>query len=305
MVKVQDLYTFINGEYVTDKDAVIPIHDGGFTRGDAVFDTCRTFRGEIYKLEEHIDRLFMSLKYMQIESPYNKKELMGFTNKLLELNNHLLTEKDDYWVFLRITRGSKRTSDGPVIPNVIIHCVPLPLAERCEYYKSGIPLIISSIRRTSHEALSPRAKVNQYINFNLADIEAHNYREDAKAILLDENGNLTEGSGANIFIVKNNQIFTPKEKYVLAGIGRSDSMNLAKGLGMPVVEKDLDSYDAFTADEMFVTSTSFCIVPVGSVNGRQIGNGDIPGKITKRLQEAFIDSIGFDYVSQYLSHLSG
>ena len=79
----------------------------------------------------------------------------------------------------------------------------------------------------------------------------------------------------------------------------------AKGLGMPVVEKDLDSYDAFTADEMFVTSTSFCIVPVGSVNGRQIGNGDIPGKITKRLQEAFIDSIGFDYVSQYLSHLSG
>ena len=163
MVKVQDLYTFINGEYVTDKDAVIPIHDGGFTRGDAVFDTCRTFRGEIYKLEEHIDRLFMSLKYMQIESPYNKKELMEFTNKLLELNNHLLTEKDDYWVFLRITRGSKRTSDGPVIPNVIIHCVPLPLAERCEYYKSGIPLIISSIRRTSHEALSPRAKVNQYI----------------------------------------------------------------------------------------------------------------------------------------------
>ena len=144
----------------------------------------------------------------------------------------------------------------------------------------------------------------QYINFNLADLEAQNYQEGAKAILLDQNGNLTEGSGTNIFIVKNNKIFTPQEKFVLAGIGRSDAMDLARGLGMPVIEKDLDSYDAYTSDEMFVTSTSFCIVPVQSINGRQIGDGDIPGKITKRLQEAFIDSIGFDYVSQYLSNLS-
>ena len=299
MVRIEDLYTFINGEYVSDKDAVIPIHDGGFTRGDAVFDTCRTFRGEIYKLEAHIDRLFMSLNYMQIKSPYTKNELIKATHKLLELNNHLLTEKDDYWVFLRITRGPSNGS-----PNVIIHCVPLPLKERSEYYRSGLPLMISSVRRTSHEALSPRAKVNQYINFNLADLEAQNYQEGAKAILLDQNGNLTEGSGTNIFIVKNNKIFTPQEKFVLAGIGRLDAMDLAKGLGMRVIEKDLDSYDAYTSDEMFVTSTSFCIVPVQSINGRQIGDGDIPGKITKRLQEAFIDSIGFDYVSQYLSNLS-
>jgi branched-chain amino acid aminotransferase len=302
MVRVEDLHTFINGNFVTDKDAVIPIHDGGFTRGDAVFDTCRTFRGEIYKLEEHIDRLFMSLKYMQINSPYTKDELIEFTHKLLELNNPLLTAKDDYWIFLRITRGSSSNYSSGGAPNVIIHCVPLPLPERSEYYRTGLPLMISSVRRTSHEALSPRAKVNQYINFNLADLEAQNYQGGAKAILLDQNGNLTEGSGTNIFIVKNNQIFTPQEKFVLAGIGRSDAMNLAKGLGMPVKEKDLDSFDAFTADEMFVTSTSFCIVPVGSINGREIGDGDIPGKITKRLQEAFIDAIGFDYVSQYLSN---
>ena len=167
-----------------------------------------------------------------------------------------------------------------------------------------MPIIFSSVRRTAHDALSPRAKVNQYINFTMADLEVHNIDKNAKAVLLDKNGNITEGSGANIFIVKNNEIFTPREQYVLAGIGRSDAMGLAKGLGMTLTEKDLDTYDAFTADEIFITSTSFCIVPVGTVNGRQIGEGDIPGKITKRLQDAFIDSVGFDYVNQYLQHMS-
>jgi len=303
MPNIEDLYTFINGEFVTDKDAVIPIHDKGFTSGDAVFDTARTFSGKVYKLKEHVDRFFMSLNYMQIKSPYKKEELIKYSQQLLDMNVPLLDKNEDYWIFLRITRGAVN-KQGENVPNVIIHCTNIPFKQRANFYDSGMPIIFSSVRRTAHDALSPRAKVNQYINFTMADLEVHNIDKNAKAVLLDKNGNITEGSGANIFIVKNNEIFTPREQFVLAGIGRSDAMGLAKGLGMTLTEKDLDTYDAFTADEIFITSTSFCIVPVGTVNGRQIGKGDIPGKITKRLQDAFIDSIGFDYVNQYLQHLS-
>ena len=219
------------------------------------------------------------------------------------MNVPLLGKNEDYWIFLRITRGTVN-KEGENVPNVIIHCTNIPFKQRANFYDSGMPIIFPSVRRTPHDALSPRAKVNQYINFTMADLEAHNIDKNAKAVLLDKNGNITEGSGANIFLVKNNEIFTPKEQYVLAGIGRSDAIGLAKGLGMTLIEKDLDTYDAFTADEIFITSTSFCIVPVGTVNGRQVGEGDVPGKITKRLQDAFIDSIGFDYVNQYLQHLS-
>ena len=303
MPNIEDLYTFINGEIVTDKDAVIPIHDKGFTSGDAVFDTARTFSGKVYKLKEHVDRFFMSLNYMQIKSPYKKEELIKYSQQLLDMNVPLLDKNEDYWIFLRITRGAVN-KQGENVPNVIIHCTNIPFKQRANFYDSGMPIIFSSVRRTAHDALSPRAKVNQYINFTMADLEVHNIDKNAKAVLLDKNGNITEGSGANIFIVKNNEIFTPREQFVLAGIGRSDAMGLAKGLGMTLTEKDLDTYDAFTADEIFITSTSFCIVPVGTVNGRQVGEGDIPGKITKRLQDAFIDSIGFDYVNQYLQHLS-
>ena len=303
MPNIEDLYTFINGEFVTHKDAVIPINDSGFTQGDAVFDTARTFSGKVYKLEEHVDRFFMSLNYMQIQSPYTKEELIKFSQELLDMNVPLLGKNEDYWIFLRITRGTVN-KHGENVPNVIIHCTNIPFKQRANFYDSGMPIIFPSVRRTPHDALSPRAKVNQYINFTMADLEAHNIDKNAKAVLLDKNGNITEGSGANIFLVKNNEIFTPKEQFVLAGIGRSDAIGLAKGLGMKLTEKDLDTYDAFTADEIFITSTSFCIVPVGTVNGRQVGEGDVPGKITKRLQDAFIDSIGFDYVNQYLQHLS-
>jgi branched-chain amino acid aminotransferase len=303
MPNIEDLYTFINGEFVTDKDAVIPIHDKGFTSGDAVFDTARTFSGKVYKLKEHVDRFFMSLNYMQIKSPYTKEELIKYSQQLLDMNVPLLDKNEDYWIFLRITRGAVN-KQGENVPNVIIHCTNIPFKQRANFYDSGMPIIFSSVRRTAHDALSPRAKVNQYINFTMADLEVHNIDKNAKAVLLDKNGNITEGSGANIFIVKNNEIFTPREQFVLAGIGRSDAMGLAKGLGMTLTEKDLDTYDAFTADEIFITSTSFCIVPVGTVNGRQVGEADVPGKVTKRLQDAFIDSIGFDYVNQYLQHLS-
>ena len=120
---------------------------------------------------------------------------------------------------------------------------------------------------------------------------------------MDVNGNICEGNGANIFIVKDGVLFTPREQYVLAGISRQTTIELALELGVELREADIDLFDAYTADEAFVTSTSFCICPVSSVNGAPIGGGGVPGPVTDRLQKAYSGLVGVDIVGQYLSRL--
>jgi branched-chain amino acid aminotransferase len=152
--------------------------------------------------------------------------------------------------------------------------------------------------------LSPRAKTHNYLNLILADKEVKSSRPDAWSILLDENGNLCEGNGSNIFVVRNERLLTPREQYVLPGVSRRTVMELAGALGLACEERDLDVYDAVTADEVFLTSTSLCICPVRSVNGHTIGDGAVPGPVTRRLTEAYIAHVGTDFVAQYLSRLT-
>ena len=144
---------------------------------------------------------------------------------------------------------------------------------------------------------------HNYLNLILGDLEASASNPDAWSVLLDEAGNLTEGRGSNIFLVKDGTVATPKGQYVLEGITRGVTMNLAKGLNMPVEEKDLDLYDAYTADEAFLTSTSLCICPISSFNGTPVAGGKAPGAITRRLMDAFSDTAGMDFEEQYLAHL--
>ena len=120
---------------------------------------------------------------------------------------------------------------------------------------------------------------------------------------MDVNGNICEGNGANIFIVKDGVLFTPREQYVLAGISRQTTIELALELGIELRETDIDLFDAYTADEAFVTSTSFCICPISSVNGATISDGGVPGPVTDRLQKAYSGLVGVDIVGQYLSRL--
>ncbi len=122
-------------------------------------------------------------------------------------------------------------------------------------------------------------------------------------MLLDENGNLCEGVGSNIFVVRDERIYTPREKYVLPGVSRRTAMELGIKLGLAVEERDLDVYDAVTADEVFLTSTSLCVCPVRSVNAHVIGDGRVPGPVTRRITQAYIEHVGTDFVAQYLSRL--
>ncbi|MFL2760627.1 MAG: aminotransferase class IV [Dehalococcoidia bacterium] len=293
---------YVNGEIVPERNASISIHDRGFLQGYSVFDTTRTFKHKIFKLDEHLDRFYNSLKYARLDPGMDHSKMAEITMEVLEANLPLIDNDDDYWVTQRVSRGVS----GPKgeTPTVIVETVPLPFKARAKYYKNGMPVVIPSVRRTPPEVLSPRAKIQNYANLVQAEFEVKDKNPDGWPILLDMNGNLCEGPGSNFFIVKNGAVVTPREQFVLAGISRSTTIELAQELGIETREEDIDLYDAYTADESFVTSTSFCICPVSSINGSQVGDSKIvPGPVTSRLLNAYSGLVGIDIQGQYLSRL--
>ena len=233
-------------------------------------------------------------------------ELAAISEDVVERNRPLLGDNEDYWVFQRITRGSN-FPDGPGAdagPTVIVECLPLPFAKRAILFRDGVDVVIPSVRRTPPESLSPNAKMNNYLNLVVAGFEAEGAGDRAWPILLDTRGFLSEGSGSNLFLVRDGGVLTPNEAYVLPGISRSIVIELCARLGIPCREADLTQFDAATADEAFITSTSLCVCPVATFNRQAVGDGTIPGAVTSRLIDAFAAEVDCDYVAQYLAHLS-
>jgi branched-chain amino acid aminotransferase len=298
-----------NGRYVPESQVLVPFRDRGFLYGDAAFDTTRTFGHRIFKLREHLDRLYRSLRYLDIDPGLSPAELASVTEEVLERNRHLLGPADDYWVSQRVSRGLKEGGDGPFEqegPTVIVECQPLPLRERAPLFRDGVRVMTPSNRRTPPDALSPRAKTHNYLNMIVADREVRARDPGAWAVLLDTDGNLCEGQGSNIFLVRDRELLTPRERYVLPGVSRQTVIDLARDLAIPCREADLDLYDAATADEAFLTSTSLCVCPVAAINGRRVGPPDrVYGPVTRRLIDAYRELVGCDFVAQYLARLDG
>ena len=301
-------YTWFNGEIVPESDARVPFRDRGFKFGDAVFDTTRTFGHRIFKLDEHIERLYRSLAYLGIDPGLRPADLIEASREVVARNLRQVPPDEDIWVTQRISRGldAHEKMAWPDYPDrtVIVDCRRLPFAARARFYRDGLDVIVPSFRRPAPVALSPRAKTQNYLTLVLGDIEAKTYNPDAVGVLLDTNGNLSEGRGSNIFLVRDGRLRTPREQYVLPGISRATAIDLAREIGITVEETDLDLFDAFTADEVFITSTSFCICPVGTVNGRRIVGGEVPGPVTKRLMDAYVALVDCDWVDQYLRNLN-
>jgi len=299
---------WFNGKIVNESEVLIPFRDQGFLRGDAVFDMTRSFNGQAFRLEEHVARLYRSLQYRDLDPGLSPAEMAAISEDVLARNRHLLGPGEDYWLAQRISRGISRAPGDNwdhYGPNAIVDCVPLPLRERAKLFRDGIEIVTPALRRTPPDSLSPRAKMHQYLNLVLADREVKAQNPDAWAVLLDVNGNLSEGQGSNIFLVRDGRLVTPRERYVLPGISRQATIDLARELQIPFAEQDLDLYDAYTADECFLTSTSLCICGVRSLNGRSFAAGRVPGPITQKLVDAYRDMVGCDFVAQYLARLDG
>jgi branched-chain amino acid aminotransferase len=301
-----DRIAYFNGRFVPEREVLVPFRDRGFKYGDAVFDTTRTFGHRIFKLAEHVERLYRSLRYLRIDPGLAPERMIAITEEVVKKNLPLLEPDEDYWVTQRVSRGLEATYRD-VWPShegatVIVECVPLPLRERALLYRDGIRVMTPSVRRTPPEALSPRVKTHNYLNLIAGNLEVQAQDPGAWAVLLDTNGNLAEGLGSNIFLVQGGTLLTPREQAVLSGISRETVIGLAREAGISVVEKDLDLYDAYTADEAFLTSTSLCVCPIASVNGARIGTA-VPGRVTRQLTEAYARFVDFDFVGQYLKRL--
>jgi len=301
MPEAPERVAYFNGRILPENQVLIPFRDAGFIYGYAVFDTLRTFRHELYKLDEHVARLFRSIAYLGLEPDLGPDDFVEITKDVVARNVPLLDSDDEYWVTQRVTLGQQQA--GSWKNTVIIECKPLPLVERAPYFRDGIDAVVSNIRRTPPEALSPRAKTHNYINLLLADREVKAQNPGAWGILLDTNGNLCEGLGSNIFLVKDGVLHTPRERFVLPGVSRSVVLELAAKIGIAAEETDLDLFDAYSAEEAFMTSTSLCMCPIRSINGRALSCGSIPGPTTQALIDAWSEELGFDFVAQYLRRL--
>jgi len=279
----KELLIYINGEYYPKSQAKISVYDHGLLYGDGVFEGIRAYNGIVFKLKEHIDRLYRSANVIMLDIPLTKEEMINAVLETLRKNN-----LRDAYIRLVVTRGIGDLGLDPrkcPKPTVIIITDVIKL-HSIEAKKKGIKAIITWVKRDPVDATSHEVKSLNYLNSILGKIEANIAGFD-EAICLDKNGHISEGVAENIFIVKNEKVITPPTSTgALVGITRNVVMKIASNLGYTVVEANITPTDLFTADEAFFTGTAAEIVPIVEVNRRIIGDGK-PGPITQRLMQEF------------------
>ena len=285
----------VNGQFVDRDKAQVSIHDRGFRLGDVVFDTSRTFNGQIFRLRDHLERFYRSLKYVRINPGMSIDEMEVATLEVVKKNEALRESlKDDYMISQIVSGGISQRINGPT---VVIMIDPLGSPRWAPAYKDGASVVISKTRSYSSQSLDPKVKHYSRLNFVLAELEATDVDPESLPLLLDLDGNVSESIGANFFIVSDERLLVPKTESTLQGVSRLTITELAKSLDIPVIETNIQPYDVYTADEAFLCSTPYCILPVGTVDRRQIGDA-VPGNITNQLLAAWSEKVGLDIVDQ-------
>ena len=274
---------YINGKYFSKEDAKISVYDHGLLYGDGVFEGMRTYSNKVFRLDEHIDRLYESARAILLTIPMSKQEMIDAVKKTVELSG-----LSDSYIRLVVTRGSgslgldpNRTSD----PQVIIIVDLIALYDR-KYYDEGLKIITASTIRNHPAALSPRIKSLNYLNNIMAKLEGLQ-AGCMEAIMLNHKGEVAECTGDNIFIVKRGQLLTPSaDSGFLEGITRNAILELANTLKIPARETTLTRHDLLVADECFLTGSAAEVIPVVSIDSRPIGDGKV-GPTTKQLMIEF------------------
>lgn len=273
---------YLDGRYVPEEEAKVSVFDHGLLYGDGVFEGIRAYNGRVFRLDEHLARLYDSAKTIDLAVPITREEMAEAIKETLRKNN--LT---DAYIRPIVTRGKGDLGLDPrkcPKPTVIIIAVTWG-AMYGDLYEKGLQAVCVSVRRTPPESMPPNVKSLNYLNNILAKIEA-NYRGVDEAIFFDIHGNVSEGSGDNIFVVKNGVIITPPTLNNLRGVTRQVVLELAASMGLTLLERNLGYFDLYAADEVFVTGTAAEVGPIREIDGRVIGNGK-PGPITRQLMAAY------------------
>ena len=303
MPSPEELWAHLNGQLVRGKDAAMSLYDRGVQFGDAVYDSTRTYNGTLFKVSQRIDRFLRSAYYARINLGVGKEELEQVTEDVLRANLPLLQPGDDITLNYYVSRGSMALTDGLTPRGTFaIFCRPVAFASFARFYVTGAPAVVPATRRTPPQSVSPKAKASNKINHCVAELEAKAFNPDAYPIMTDLEGNVTESSGANFLFISAGRIKVPDTRLVLSGEDMAAIQELAAKMQLPTDEGTYTTYDVYTADEAFLTTNSFGIVPIISLNGLPIGTGKV-GPITHRLMHAWVDLVGTDFVAQALGHL--
>ncbi|OHD08406.1 MAG: branched-chain-amino-acid transaminase [Spirochaetes bacterium GWC1_27_15] len=274
---------YLDGEYLPQSQAKLSVYDHGFLYGDGVFEGIRAYNGRVLKLKEHIDRLYASAKAIYLTIPVSKEEMFEIVLSSFRKNN--IT---DGYCRLVVSRGVGDLGLDPKKsknPSIICIANNIQLYPK-EMYNVGIPIVTASQRRNKANAIDPQIKSLNYLNNILAKIEAGRCGVQ-EAVMLNEDGIVAECTGDNIFIVKDNIIYTPPISVgILEGITRNIFIDLAKKNGIETYEKEFTLFNLYNADECFLTGTGAEAMPVIKVDERIIGTGEV-GAITKKLLELF------------------
>ncbi|MGD6816763.1 branched-chain-amino-acid transaminase [Metabacillus sp. 84] len=280
---MSDQWIFLNGEFVRKEDAKISVYDHGFLYGDGIFEGIRVYNGNIFRMKEHMDRLYESGKSILLNMPYSQEELTELVIKTVEKNG-----LRDAYIRLVVSRGAGDLGLDPYkCPNANVVIIVEPLAIFPKHlYETGIDIVTVPTRRNRPDVLSPKVKSLNYLNNVLVKIEAH-LANVSEALMLNDQGYVAEGSADNVFIYKKGKLLTPPG-YIgaLEGITRNAIIDIANELGYTVSEEPFTRHDVYTADEVFLTGTAAEVIAVVKVDGRVIGDGK-PGEHTNHLLEQF------------------
>ncbi len=286
---------FVNGEFVPAEQARISVFDRGFLYGDGIFETLAVYNGRIFRLDDHLKRLYRSTSVIRLDLPIEPHAMREAIAETVRRNGYA-----DAYVRILVSRGMsfpsldvRAANDDPTVV-ILVHSRVPPSSIAGVFESRGLRLRIVSIWKTPSESLDPRVKTLNYLNQLLARLEATDAGAD-EALLLDVRGYVAEGSGDNVFAVQGRDLVTPGTQEILAGITRATAIELASELGYSTIERNMTAYDLYTADEVFLTSTYGGILAVAEVNGRQIGRGEVPGRVTNELRHGY----------QYLVETSG
>ncbi|HDR7846456.1 branched-chain-amino-acid transaminase [Bacillus toyonensis] len=276
-------YIYMNGEFVEKEKAVVSVYDHGFLYGDGVFEGIRSYGGNVFCLKEHVKRLYESAKSILLTIPMLVEEMEEAVLQTLQKNEYA-----DAYIRLIVSRGKGDLGLDPrscVKPSVIIIAEQLKLFPQ-EFYDNGLSVVSVASRRNTPDALDPRIKSMNYLNNVLVKIEAAQAGV-LEALMLNQQGYVCEGSGDNVFIVKDGKVLTPPSYLgALEGITRNSVIELCERLNISYEERPFTRHDVYVADEVFLTGTAAELIPVVKVDSREIGDGK-PGSVTKRLTEEF------------------
>ncbi len=279
-----DKWVFLNGEFIPSGEAHLSIYDHGFLYGDGAFEGIRAYNGRAFRLTEHVDRLYRSLKALWIELPYGQQQFVKNIEKLLEMN-----EVKDGYIRVTVSRGIALGLDPKNIkgqPTVVISTDKLALYPQSAY-DNGLEVVTVATRVANPQVLEPRIKsLGKYLCNIQAKIEA-NQVGAGEGLMLTENGYVAECTGDNVFFVKSGVVYTPPAYLgILEGITRQTVMELLRATGVTVEEKVFTRFDIYTADEAFLTGTAAEVIPMVKLDDRVIGDGK-PGPVTKKLIDEF------------------